>query len=71
LIAFSDIDDLQTEVPMKAASQIRMKPIQSGNQASLVASASPVRNSSESPGRKEVRMNAVSKKIIRVTARAT
>jgi hypothetical protein len=36
-----------------------------------VASASPVRNSSESPGKKEVRMKAVSKKIIRVTARAT
>ena len=36
-----------------------------------MASASPVRNSSESPGRKEVKMKAVSKKMITATAMAT
>jgi hypothetical protein len=48
-----------------------MNPTQSGSQEVLVARARPVKNSSESPGKNEVRMNAVSKKMIRVTAKAT
>ena len=56
---------------MNAANQIRIKPIQSGSQDELVASARPVRNSRESPGKNEVKIKAVSRKMIRVTASAT
>lgn len=59
-----------TWVPVKAASQIKTKPSQSGKKESVVARVSPVKNRSESPGRKEVRIKAVSKKIIAVTASA-
>ena len=53
---------------MNAAIQIRMMPSQSGSQPLLVARVRPVKKSSESPGKNEVKINAVSKKIMNVTA---
>ena len=53
---------------MNAASQISRMPSQSGSQPLLVAKVKPVRKRSESPGKKDVKIKAVSKKIMNATA---
>jgi hypothetical protein len=56
-------------VPPKAANQIKIKPSQSGMKPLPTLKVSPMMKRSESPGKKEVKINAVSKNMTVTTAK--